>query len=73
MNLNKLSWMDRFRPSLAVGLLAALTGCTTYVDQRPVVSSPPPVYVPPPPEEPAYDSAEFVVRSEADFYEPLSP
>src|SRR6185369_6233978 len=73
MNLKKLSWMDQLRPFLAVGLLAALTGCTTYVDQRPVVSSPPPVYVPPPPEEPAFDSAEFVVRSEADFYEPLSP
>jgi len=62
---------------LCTAVFGALTGCTTYVEQpRPrEVYVPPPVYV-----EPAsvqvrasFGSVGVVIRSEDDFYEPLSP
>src|SRR5438034_6737467 len=72
-----------------VGLLSAfiagLAGCTTYVEQSvpPVVSVPPPpvyvepprVYVAPPPVyvTPPAGAPLVGIRTEADFYEPLSP
>lgn len=60
---------------LCAALLAALAGCTTYVEQpRPVAYEEPPrvqpVPVPPPP---VTTSVEVVIRSEEDFYQPLSP
>jgi len=66
-------------------LFGALSGCTTYVQQPPpreVYVPPPPVYVPPPTvvqappptvyAPPAVEMS-FVIRSENDFYEPLTP
>ena len=76
---------------LWAGLLGALTGCTTYVNQpRPrevyipppesvpppvVYTQPPSVPVPPPAVqvEVSAGSAEVVIRTQNDFYEPLSP
>ena len=60
------------RTGLASIFLAALTGCTTYVVERPE----PQAYTPPPPvvEEPAPPAPEVVViQSDDDFYQPLSP
>src|SRR5205809_3532759 len=51
----------------STALLGALTGCTTYFEQPPRevhVTPPPPVYVTP---------ASVEIRSESEFYEPLSP
>ncbi len=73
------------KAGIATVLLAALTGCTTYVVQRP---EPQPAYVPPPAqvvvqdpppapviiEQPAPPPpAVVVIQREDDFYEPLSP
>jgi hypothetical protein len=61
--------------ALAAALLAAVTGCTTYVEQpasRTVYVTeppPPPVYAPAPAPAPAV----VVIQTENDFYEPLSP
>src|SRR5262252_7508607 len=47
-----------------------LAGCTTYVEHRTVVHEPPP----PPPPAPAPVVVEVaVIRTESDFYEPLTP
>src|SRR6185436_11642385 len=71
---------------LASALLTVLTGCTTYVVQRPE----PQAYTPPPPPEPVYVQpappppppppvvvapapGPVVIQTEADFYTPLSP
>jgi hypothetical protein len=69
-------------------LLTTLTGCTTYVMQRPEpqavyvpppayqsaepVAEPPPVYEPPAPAAPDATPV-VVIRSDDDFYQPLSP
>jgi hypothetical protein len=67
---------------LCGGLAAVLVGCDTYVDQpRPYggyVPAPPirsEVYVAPPPVqvEASFNSVGLVIRTENDFYEPLSP
>src|SRR5882724_3085488 len=68
------------KAGIATVLLAALTGCTTYVVQRP---EPQPAYVPAPPPEPqpqpvyvqqpAPPPAVVVIQREDDFYQPLSP
>src|SRR5882724_6414300 len=67
------------KAGIATVLLAALTGCTTYVVQRP---EPQPAYVPAPPPEPqpVYvqqpappPPAVVVIQREDDFYQPLSP
>jgi hypothetical protein len=62
---------------LAAVLLAALTGCTTYVTQQP---EPQRVYVPPPEPAPVYvqqapppPPAVVVIQREDDFVQPLSP
>src|SRR3954463_11004674 len=64
---------------LASVFLTVLTGCTTYVVQRPA----PQAYTPPPPPEPVYVQpapppappapAVVVIQREDDFYTPLSP
>jgi len=66
------------KAGIAMALLTALTGCTTYVEQRPEpqpayvpspAPEPVPVYVQPaPPPEPV-----VVIQREDDFYQPLSP
>jgi len=62
-------------------LLAALTGCTTYVEERPAAvyaaPEPAPVYVAPAPapvivETPAAPPV-VAIETEADFYQPLTP
>jgi hypothetical protein len=66
------------KAGIATVLLAALTGCTTYVVQRP---EPQPAYVPAPPPEPqpvyvqqpAPPPAVVVIQREEDFYQPLTP
>jgi hypothetical protein len=51
-------------------LLGVLTGCTTYVE----APRPAPVYVAPPPSEaPVAVQTVLEIRTERDFYEPLSP
>src|SRR3954463_2101037 len=66
------------KAGIATMLLSALTGCTTYVDQRPQAQ---PAYVPPPP-QPVYvqqpapqppPPAVVVIQREDDFVQPLSP
>ncbi len=64
---------------LGGALLAALTGCTTYVEERPrevyVPPEPAPVYVAPAPvvvETPAAPPV-VAIQTEADFYQPLTP
>jgi len=66
---------------LGGALLAALTGCTTYVEERPpevyVPPEPAPAYVAPAPapvvvETPAGPPV-VVIQTEADFYQPLTP
>jgi hypothetical protein len=60
-------------------VLAALTGCTTYVVQQP--ESPTADTPPPPPPEPVVvqeapapaPAAAVVIQSDGDFYQPLSP
>ena len=56
-------------------LALALTGCTTYVEQRPVrtVYVPPPVAEPPPVVVTPVEPPVVVIQSESDFYEPLTP
>ena len=65
------------KAGIAAVLMAALTGCTTYVVQQP---EPQPAYVPPPPPEPAPVVVEpapppavVVIQRDDDFYQPLSP
>lgn len=63
--------------SICCGLFAAvLSGCTTYVERAPVTYLPPPSEPPPPVVEPAPPVNVDVtvnIRTENDFYEPLSP
>ena len=55
------------------GMVAALSGCTTYVEHRPTRT----VYVPPPPAPPPavvvtpVEAPVVVIQTESDFYEPL--
>jgi len=82
MNKSRCLAPDKIGFASGIALLGALTGCTTYVDQPRsqggYYQEPPPVrevYVPPPSvrvESPAV-SAEVMIRTEDDFYEPLSP
>jgi hypothetical protein len=57
--------------ALGASLMAALTGCTTYVNQP----RPREVYAPPPPVEAqaSFGSVGMEIRAESDFYEPLTP
>src|SRR5207245_11572596 len=52
-------------------LALALTGCTTYVEQRPVrtVYVPPPVAEPPPVVVTPVEPPVVVIQSESDFYD----
>lgn len=71
MNKTSQSVSGRIGFVLCTGLLGALTGCTTYIEQprpREVYVSPPAVQV-----EAPVVLAEVVIRSEDDFYEPLTP
>src|SRR3954471_17446438 len=77
--------LQRFAGTIAIATCGALTACTTYVERpqsREVYVPPPqPVYVAPPApvyEQPAPVVVEpvasvVVIRSEDDFYEPLTP
>jgi hypothetical protein len=75
--------IQRMGRLLGGGLLLAVAGCTTYVQEAPVgtvydapapppppIEQPAPVVVPPP--APAAEVA-VEIRAESDFYEPLSP
>jgi hypothetical protein len=74
---------QRFAGTIAIAACGALTACTTYVEQpqrrEAYVAPPQPVYVAPP--APVYEPAPavepvapiVVIRSEDDFYEPLTP
>ena len=68
------------------GMLLAVTGCTTYVQQAPVptvydapapppppIEQPVPMAEPPPPPAPPAPEVAVEIRAESDFYEPLSP
>lgn len=73
---NPLAGKVRF--GLGIALLGTLTACTTYVEQpRAAYQEPPPPYQPPPPPRVEADLSPapvvVVIRSEDDFYEPLSP
>ena len=86
-NTNRLT--DTVGFMLCIALLGAMAGCTTYVEQpRPrevyipppppppvAYVQPPPAYAPPPAvqAEVSSGSVGVVIRSENDFYEPLTP
>jgi hypothetical protein len=83
MNKTRQSVTGKFGFVLCTGLLGALTGCTTYVDQPRShgglyhYQEPPrprEVYVPPPAVqvEASFGSVGVVIRTESDFYEPLA-
>ena len=76
------------RAGLIGAVLLSLTGCvvyeepqatrTVYTSPPPYVPPPPPPYVPPPPPPvfappPPVEPAVVVIRTENDFYEPLTP
>ncbi len=64
---------DKVGLVLFAALLGVLAGCTTYVEHpRPVVYEEPPRVQPLPP-PPPITTVEVVIRSEEDFYQPLSP
>src|SRR5687767_5534441 len=73
---------ERFATRIAFVLSAVflgMTGCTTYVQEPPrrVIYEPAPapreVYVPAPQVEPWPSYVDVEIRSESDFYEPLTP
>jgi len=78
MNTTSRLAMGKIRFPFCTALLGTLAGCTTYVEQprpREVYVQPPPVYVQPAsvPVEGSVGSVGVVIRTENDFYEPLSP